>query len=285
MQLRFVAMVAHELRNPLMPLRMAAGLLDPPDPRHPASSDTVGNVIEAQVTRMTRLIDDLLDSSLLMSGKLRLECSRIDLIAVLQQAADTARPMMQARKQTLSTQLPTGPVWLNGDPVRLAQIMDNLLDNARKYTPEGGHIALTLTLEDGSAIIRVRDDGMGCRATCRPSSSSSPRMTVRSSMRTADWASGWRSSAPWWKATGGMWKPTAPAPGGQRVRCKAPAPARRFNRSAALRSASRAPTGPDFGQPECTRSFLRSSMLTPDEVRHASGSFRGLRHPAGTLMG
>ena len=160
-QLRFIAMVAHELRNPLMPLRMAAGLLDPPDPRYPSSSDKVGSVIEAQVTRMTRLIDDLLDSSLMMSGKLRLECSRIDLIDVLQQAADTARPMMEARQQTLGTQLPTGPVWLNGDPVRLAQVMGNLLDNARKYTPEGGHIALTLTLEDGSAIIRVRDDGMG----------------------------------------------------------------------------------------------------------------------------
>jgi diguanylate cyclase (GGDEF)-like protein len=167
-QLRFVAMVAHEMRNPLMPLQMAAGLLDPPDPQHPASSDKVGRVIDAQVTRMTRLIDDLLDSSLLMSGKLRLECSRIDLIAVLREAADTARPMMQARKQTLSTQLPTGPAWLNGDPVRLAQIMGNLLDNARKYTPEGGHIALTLTLEDETAIIRVRDDGMGMTSKVLP---------------------------------------------------------------------------------------------------------------------
>ncbi len=160
-QLKFMAMVAHELRNPLTPLRLATEMLT-----HPAAGEEIpikrlAVIITDQIARMTRLIDDLLDAARLSTGKLRLEVATVDLIGVLDQAIMVSRPGMQARQQHFHVDLLPGPINLSGDPIRLAQIFNNLLDNASKYTPEGGEIALGMSMGEHSLSISVRDNGLG----------------------------------------------------------------------------------------------------------------------------
>ena len=162
-QIKFMAMVAHELRNPLTPIRLAAGLLLNRDGGG-TSLARLNLVIEKQVAHMTRLIDDLLDGSRISTGKLRLERTTVDLIDVIGRAADTCRPAMLARRQQMTLTLPPGPLPFHGDPVRLAQIFNNLLENASKYTPDQGRIALTATLQEGAITVTVADEGMGISA-------------------------------------------------------------------------------------------------------------------------
>lgn len=167
-QLKFMAMVAHELRNPLTPLRLASDMLTNRDGGSEIPVDRLALIISSQVTRMARLIDDLLDGSRLNAGKLRLEFSSVDLVGILEQAVITCRGGMQARKQQLSVELPPGPLYLRGDPIRLAQIFNNLLDNASKYTPEGGEIALAMTTLEDVISISVRDNGLGIASDMLP---------------------------------------------------------------------------------------------------------------------
>lgn len=167
-QLTFMAMVAHELRNPLAPLRLATDMLTDRRPDDDISIDRLGEIITSQVARMARLIDDLLDGSRLSAGKLRLEFGVVDLVGVLDQVIMACRAGMQARQQQLSIQLLAGPINVRGDLIRLTQIFASLLDNASKYTPEGGEIALGMTLSEHSISISVRDSGLGITAEMLP---------------------------------------------------------------------------------------------------------------------
>ncbi|MEO8809868.1 MAG: diguanylate cyclase [Rhodanobacter sp.] len=160
-QMKFMAMVAHELRNPLAPLRLATEMLTQRSPNDEIPTDRLAAIITSQVARMARLIDDLLDGSRLSMGKLRLEFGSVDLVGVLEQVTQACRPGMQARHQHFSVELLRGPLDVHGDPIRLAQIFNNLLDNASKYTPEGGEIVLGMTMAKHVLSISVRDTGLG----------------------------------------------------------------------------------------------------------------------------
>jgi diguanylate cyclase (GGDEF)-like protein len=167
-QVRFMAMVAHELRNPLTPIRIAASLLVGRTAMDNPSLERLQAIIEAQVVHMSRLIDDLLDDSRVSTGKLRLESSTVDMVDILELAASTCRPAVDARSQRLVLELPPSPCAFCGDPVRLAQIFTNLLDNASKYTARGGEIAVSLVRLDGTIVISIRDNGIGISAEVLP---------------------------------------------------------------------------------------------------------------------
>jgi signal transduction histidine kinase/DNA-binding response OmpR family regulator len=156
----FLSMLAHELRNPLAPIRNAVHLLGLRTPSEPEMK-WVREVIERQVTQMVRLVDDLLDVSRLTSGKIRLHQEQISLATVIEHAMEASRPLIDAHRQQLAVSVPTDPVWINGDLARLAQVLTNLLNNAAKYTEEGGEIWLTSQMEDEWVVITVRDTGIG----------------------------------------------------------------------------------------------------------------------------
>jgi PAS domain S-box-containing protein len=163
----FLAMLAHELRNPLAPIRNAAhtlALLGTPDDR----IQWVSGVIERQVGLMTRLVDDLLDVSRITSGKITLKREPVSIAAVIAQAVEAARPPAESRKETLEVDVAPGVGWVDGDQARLVQAVGNLLDNAIKYTEEGGHIRLTARADDREVVIAVRDSGVGIAADLLP---------------------------------------------------------------------------------------------------------------------
>ena len=163
----FLAMLAHELRNPLAPIRNAAGLLGFPT-LDPATLLEVRDVLERQVGHMTRLIDDLLDVSRITRGKIELEKQVVDLGEAMNHAARAAAEVIQARRHELIQLLPPEPMRLEVDPTRLDQVLTNLLTNSAKYTPPGGKISLSAVCEAGHAVIRVRDDGIGVEPTLLP---------------------------------------------------------------------------------------------------------------------
>ncbi|BBA34982.1 multi-sensor hybrid histidine kinase [Methylocaldum marinum] len=156
----FLAMLGHELRNPLAPIKSAVKImkaLEPSDPRHKRAQD----IVDRQVTHLTRLVDDLLDVSRIVQGKITLKRTSLDLSTVLDHALEASKPLIQARKHKLTVSFPDQPMRLEADGTRLAQVISNLLNNAAKYTPEGGKIWLSVTHEDGQALIRIRDTGEG----------------------------------------------------------------------------------------------------------------------------
>ncbi|HVC65899.1 MAG TPA: CHASE3 domain-containing protein, partial [Candidatus Dormibacteraeota bacterium] len=156
----FLAMLAHELRNPLAPIRNAAhtlALLGTGDDR----VRWVSGVIERQVGLMTRLVDDLLDVSRITSGKITLQRTTVSVQEVLAQAVETARPLAESRGQALEADVPEDAGWVDGDPARLAQAVGNLLDNAIKYTDDGGRIWLRARVEAHEVVIVVEDSGVG----------------------------------------------------------------------------------------------------------------------------
>jgi signal transduction histidine kinase len=156
----FLAMLAHELRNPLAPLRNAAHLLqqaglDPP------SVERTEQLMGRQVQQLGRLVDDLLDLSRIARGKMHLRKERVDLREAARRAADAGRPLIEARRHHLTVSLPDAPVPVTADPTRLEQVLTNLMTNAARYTPEGGRVWLTAAAEGGQAVVRVRDTGIG----------------------------------------------------------------------------------------------------------------------------
>lgn len=156
----FLATLAHELRNPLAPIRNAAQILKlqrQPDPTVQAARD----MIDRQVQHMVRLIDDLLDVSRITQGRLELRRERVDLAAVVEQAVEASRPHIERAGHELTVSLPPQPVYLDADPVRLAQVFLNLLDNACKYTEKGGRIWLTTERDGADVVVKVRDTGIG----------------------------------------------------------------------------------------------------------------------------
>ena len=155
----FLALLAHELRNPLAPIRSGIDLLriNPV----PTAIDATCTVMERQVEQLVRLVDDLMQVSRISKQKLQLSKATVELSAIVDTALDQIRPLLDKGGQNLSVQLPEEPLLLHGDPVRLSQVVGNLLDNAAKYTPEGGHISLTAEKRGESVSLSVRDDGLG----------------------------------------------------------------------------------------------------------------------------
>ena len=156
----FIAMLAHELRNPLAPIRNITNLLqrrrslDPHVQRGAA-------IIARQLDYLTRLIDDLLDVSRISRDKLELRKERVDLTEVIKTAVEGSRPFIDQHGHELNLTLPETAIYLDADPVRLAQVFTNLLDNAAKYTHRQGHLAVRVRPEGNTAVVRVTDDGIG----------------------------------------------------------------------------------------------------------------------------
>jgi PAS domain S-box-containing protein len=156
----FLAMLAHELRNPLAPIRNALHIM-----KQPAANGAVlgqsRDMAERQVQHMARLLDDLLDVSRISRGKIELRKDLLDLASVLNRTAEAVRPLIEERGHEFSIALPAGPLRVEGDATRLEQVMTNLLNNAAKYTDPGGRIALSASREGSEIVLRVKDTGIG----------------------------------------------------------------------------------------------------------------------------
>ena len=156
----FLAMLSHELRNPLAPISNALHLL-----RLQKNEDALQMqarmVIERQVGQLNRLVDELLEISRITTGRVQLRQEQIAIGGIVERAIESTQPLLTQRQHSLSVSLPPEPIWLHADAARLEQVMVNLLTNAAKYTDEGGSIALDVQLEEGSAVLRVTDNGMG----------------------------------------------------------------------------------------------------------------------------
>jgi PAS domain S-box-containing protein len=162
----FLATLSHELRNPLAPLRNSIALLR--RSAGDAQAAPIHAMMERQVNHLVRLVDDLLEVSRLSRGTLSLRKQRIELAGVVRNAVETCEAALRAAGHRLTVDLPQERLWVDGDPVRLAQVLANLLDNAAKYTDSGGHIELRLGHDDGVATLRVIDDGAGIAADTLP---------------------------------------------------------------------------------------------------------------------
>jgi len=156
----FLALLAHELRNPLAPLRNAINILQLKESDDPDVLWCQG-VIERQSVQLTRLVDDLLDVSRITLGKIKLRLQPLELASVVARAVETSRPLIDAHRHELIVTLPDGPIRVEGDRARLTQVIANLLNNAAKYQNDGGTIALTVEREAAAAVITVRDRGIG----------------------------------------------------------------------------------------------------------------------------
>jgi PAS domain S-box-containing protein len=163
----FLALLAHELRNPLAPIRYALAV-NRNSGRTAEQRRQAEEVIERQVTHMSRLLDDLLDVSRITRGTLELKKAPTELSAVIAAAIETARPMLTLKHHMLSVELPEEPVRLDADAVRLAQVFSNLLINAAKYTDQGGHVRLEARREGEDVAVSIRDNGIGIAAEMLP---------------------------------------------------------------------------------------------------------------------
>ena len=155
----FLAMLSHELRNPLAAVVSAIELLK-------SDGDAIGrprlvDILDRQTQQMARLLDDLLDASRVTHNKIELRRQRIELREIVEEAIAAARPAIAARRHELAIEIERCALPVDGDPARLQQVYVNLLTNATKYTPERGHISVRVSREQGQAVVRVRDDGMG----------------------------------------------------------------------------------------------------------------------------
>jgi PAS domain S-box-containing protein len=157
----FLAMLAHELRNPLAPILNGMEILERLGPGNQELANKYRTIIARQARHMRRLLDDLLDVSRVSQGKIQLHTERLDLNALLQQAVEATRPTVIEKRHTLSLTLAPQSLVLEADPTRIVQVFANLINNAAKYTDAGGHIAVTSTAEDGEAVVSVRDSGVG----------------------------------------------------------------------------------------------------------------------------
>jgi PAS domain S-box-containing protein len=156
----FIAMLAHELRNPLAPIRAALDVMaktPPGDPRHDQLRDT----IDRQAAHLSRIVEDMVDISRLTRGSLAMEKRGVTLADVVRAALETTHPAIEAARHQLELELPVERIAVEGDAHRLTQLVTNLLNNAARYTPPGGHIAVHLRADAGRALLSVRDNGRG----------------------------------------------------------------------------------------------------------------------------
>ena len=163
----FLAMLGHELRNPLAPIRNAVAVMGAKGTADPTTR-WAREVIERQVAHLSRLVDDLLDVGRITSGKITLQREPVDLAAVVSRALEAARPLQDERRHEIAVDLGSGPLLVQGDATRLVQVVVNLLSNAAKYTPDGGHVWVRLRREGEEAVLSVRDDGVGMSADLLP---------------------------------------------------------------------------------------------------------------------
>ncbi len=159
----FLAMLAHELRNPLAPIRSGLELIE-----QESGEDETLTVMKEQVHHLSRLVDDLLDVSRIMRGKIDLRTDVVDLVEIIERAARTAMPAIDRHRHKFSVSKPDSSVWIEGDEVRMGQVVTNLLNNAAKYTPDGGVIELAVSADENDALVIVRDNGVGIDADFLP---------------------------------------------------------------------------------------------------------------------
>lgn len=163
----FLATLAHELRNPLAPLRSGLQLMRLAS-HQPEAIEQARAMMERQLGHMVRLIDDLMDVSRISRGKIELRKERVSLGAVLHQAIEATRPMIDQAGHELSVSTPSEPILVHADVTRMTQVFANLLNNAVKFTDRGGQITVTVSQEDGRAVVSVRDTGIGIPAEVLP---------------------------------------------------------------------------------------------------------------------
>jgi len=162
----FLAVLAHELRNPLAPIRNGLQILKM-SPSEQISQET-REMMDRQLTHMVRLIDDLLDISRISQGKIDLRKQQIILQDIIKSAIESSKPLIENGKHELKINIPEQKIWLEGDLTRLAQAISNVLNNAAKYTNEGGLIAITVTLDGSNVLIAIADNGLGIRSDMLP---------------------------------------------------------------------------------------------------------------------
>ena len=163
----FLATLAHELRNPLVPIRNGLKVLKLAG-NNPVMAENTRSMMDQALNQMVRLVDDLLDASRITTGKLQLRKEWVELAAVVQSAVETSRPLIDEQGHKLTVTLPPAPVLLDADPIRMAQVFSNLLNNAAKYSENGGHIALSAELQGEEVMVRVTDRGIGIPAEHLP---------------------------------------------------------------------------------------------------------------------
>jgi PAS domain S-box-containing protein len=156
----FLAMLGHELRNPLEPLQLVHHLMDL-RVDDPGAIRQLGDIIERQTRQLTRLVDDLLDVSRITRGAIELRRETVSVQSIVSRALESLRVRIAERRQRLDVGLPEQPAWLDADPIRMIQVMSNLLDNASKYTDPGGEIFVSVRVTGGEVVITVRDTGVG----------------------------------------------------------------------------------------------------------------------------
>jgi len=166
-QAAFLATVAHELRNPLLPLRLAAQMLTKARTDESAVA-ALQATITSQVADMSRMINDLLDGSRISTGKFRLERTVVDIDSLIHLAVGTCTPAIEERRHRLSVSLPQAPIKVLGDRLRLMQVFDNLIGNATKYTLPGGEIAIDVSVQGTEVAVSIKDNGTGISAEALP---------------------------------------------------------------------------------------------------------------------
>ncbi len=163
----FLATLAHELRNPLAPIRNGLQLMMMPGVQA-ATVEQARSMMDRQLTHMVRLIDDLMDVSRITRGKLALRKEHVSLAAVVNIAVEASRPMVEQTGQELTVTLPQQPLIVDADTTRLAQVFQNLLNNAAKYSDRGGHIQLNVERQESDVVVTVKDNGIGIAADQLP---------------------------------------------------------------------------------------------------------------------
>ena len=164
----FLAMLSHELRSPLAPIANAVQLMSLQQDTESRTQRQARNIIERQLAKLQRLVDDLLEVSRITSGRVQLRKEWVAISGIIQGAIETVRPLILQRRHELKISMPVIPIWLSADAARLEQVVINLLTNAAKYTEEGGHIWLTVVKDRNECVIRVRDSGVGISLALLP---------------------------------------------------------------------------------------------------------------------